>query len=331
MFTKSIPSLKRISYNIEYSMSKGRRKFLLLTGIFFVSILILFVTTSWVSISTTRSEFGHHPVGDYPNYFDFTPENVINAVLYWQSPEYGIIEKIEFVLTTPILIYGSFDPEFSVVSGAFQITLGPLVGIISMAILLGVYTNLWLLARKSGCKIGTVTKVTGAVAGGGSVASGIFSMLLIGGSDGGTGIIFLLFSLPVIGPVFSGFYAEFDTGSVLLITIPANLLLIGLIFFIASKQVGLPTEEDETTKGINGWLKVAAYLIVPAIFLTTFALALYWWNFQSIAVIESGITGGVQNTTVAIYTTLPLSASLFLMSAFTQLRRIFLQPKPIKI
>ncbi len=331
---REIPSRTgRIFSNIEYSISKGRRQFLLLAGIFFVGILILFMAASWLSISTTRSEFGNAPVRAIPNYFDFTPENLINTVLYWQSPAYSFVDKVEYVLNVPLLIYGSYDAELSVVTGAFQIGIGQLVSIISMSILLGVYTNLWLLAKKSGCRIGAATKGTGALAGGGGGASGIFSMLLLAGCCGGTGISFLLFSLPFIGSFFSGFYSSFDTMSAVLISVPSNLLLIGLIAFMANKQVGVPTEELRTTKrvGVNDWVKVAIYLAIPVFFLTIFALAVYWWNFQSIAIIKSGMTGGQQNTTIALYATLPLSASLFLMSAYIQLRRVFHKPTPMKI
>ena len=323
----------RIFSNVEYSLSKGKRQFLLLAGIFFVGILILFMATSWLTISTTRDEFGSSPVNAIPNYFEFTPENIINAVLYWQSPAYSFVDKVEYVLNVPLLIYGSFDSEYSMVTGAFQIGIGQLVSIISMSILLGVYTNLWLLAKKSGCIIGAATKGTSGLAGGAGGASGIFSMLLLAGCCGGTGISFLLFSLPFIGSFFSGFYADFDTMSALLISIPSNLLLIGLIMFMANKQIAIPTVGVRTTKriGVNDWMKVAIYLAIPAFFLTTFVLAMYWWNFQAVAVLKSGMTGGQQNTTIALYATLPLSASLFLMSAYVQLRRMFLQTKPIEV
>ncbi|MEE8132531.1 MAG: hypothetical protein V3T40_03040 [Nitrososphaerales archaeon] len=326
---RTIQKVKKISNNIEYSMSKGRRQFLLLAGIFCVGILILFMTASWLSISTTRAEFGAAPVGAVPNYYDFTPENVVYVIQYWQSPSYSYMDKIEFTLNAGLLLYGSYSPEFNSVTGAFQITIGQLVSVISMSILLGVYTNLWLLARKSGCRIGKAAKGTGGIAGTGGGASGIFSMLLLAGCCGGTGVSFLLFSLPVIGSVFSGFYASFDTLSVLLITIPSNALLIGLIAFMASKQITLATEEQKTTKrAVGNWLTIALYLIVPAIFLTTFALAMYWWNFQSIAVLKSGMTGGQQNTTIALYATLPISASLLLMAGLIQLRRMLHKPKP---
>jgi len=325
-----LPKIKKITYNIEYSMSRGRRKFLLLTGIFFVGILILFMAASWLSISTTRGPlYGSAPVGAIPNYFDFMPENVVTVIDYWQSPAYYLVDKVEYLLNVPVLLYGSYDAELGVVTGAFQIGIGQLVGIISMSILLGVYTNLWLLAKKSGCRIGAATKGTGTLAGGGGGASGIFSMLLLAGCCGGTGISFLLFSLPFIGSFFSGFYSNFDTMSAVLISVPSNLLLIGLVVFMASKQIALPTEEQKTTKRTLGnWVTVAVYLIVPAIFLTTFALAMYWWNFQSIAVLKSGMTGGQQNTTIALYATLPISASLLLMAGLIQLRRMLHKPKP---
>ena len=51
-------NLDRISSIIEYSLSKQSRQFLLLAGIFFISILILFIAAAWLSISTTRGEFG---------------------------------------------------------------------------------------------------------------------------------------------------------------------------------------------------------------------------------------------------------------------------------
>jgi len=332
---REIPSRTgRIFSNIEYSISKGRRQFLLLTGIFFVGILILFMAASWLSISTTRGPlYGSAPVGAIPNYFDFMPENVVTVIDYWQSPAYYLVDKVEYLLNVPVLLYGSYDAELGVVTGAFQIGIGQLVGIISMSILLGVYTNLWLLAKKSGCRIGAATKGTGTLAGGGGGASGIFSMLLLAGCCGGTGISFLLFSLPFIGSFFSGFYSSFDTMSAVLISVPSNLLLIGLVVFMANKQVGVPTEELRTTKrvGVNDWVKVAIYLAIPVFFLTIFALAVYWWNFQSIAIIKSGMTGGQQNTTIALYATLPLSASLFLLSAYIQLRRIFHKPTPMKI
>ncbi len=274
---KLIPlNFKRISYNIEYSLSSGRRQFLLLTGIFLVGVLTLFIMTSWLTISTTRDEFGGAPVNAFPNYFSFEPANVITAISYWQSSQYALIDKVENMLNTPVLIYGSYDAELGVVTGTFQIGFGQLVSIISMSVLLGVYTNLWLLARKSGCRIGAATKGTSAVAGGGGGASGIFSMLLLAGCCGGTGIGFLLFSLPLIGPIFGGFYANFNTLSALMISIPANLLLIGLIAFMASKMVGVPREELETKLGVSKWFKVAIYLIVPTIFLSIFAMALYW-------------------------------------------------------
>ncbi len=321
----------KIAFNIEDSISKERRKFLILTAIFFVGILALFMTTSWLSISTTRDQFGAAPVGAYPNYFDFIPENLVNMAMYWQSPNYIIVDKVEYILNTPLLIYGSFDPEYSMVTGAFPVTLGQIISVLSMSILLGVYTNLWLLAKKRGCRIDTATKGTGSVAGGAGGASGIFSMLILAGCCGGTGISFLLFSLPILGSFFSGFYANFDTMTVLLISIPSNLLLIGLIAFMASKQVGVSTEQEIGKLGAKAWSKVAIYLAIPVIFLTTFALALYWWNLQSIAAIMSGMTGGQQNTTIALYATLPISSSLFVMSAVVQLQRMFQKPKTVTI
>ena len=328
---KFLPSLGKIAFNIENSISKERRKFLILTAIFFVGILALFMTTSWLSISTTRAEFGAAPVGAYPNYFDFMPENLVNMGMYWQSPYYSFVDKVEYVLNTPLLIYGSFDSEYSMLTGAFPVTMGQIISVLSMSILLGVYTNLWLLAKKRGCRIGVATKGTGGVAGGAGGASGIFSMLLLAGCCGGTGISFLLFSLPLLGSFFSGFYSNFDTMAVLMISIPSNLLLVGLIAFMASKQVGVSTEQETGKLGTKAWSKVAIYLAVPAIFLTTFALALYWWNLQSIAAIMSGMTGGQQNTTIALYATLPISSSLFVMSAVVQLRRMFQKPKVMKI
>ena len=324
-------NLDRISSIIEYSLSKQRRHFLLLTGIFFISIFLLFMAAAWLSISSTRGEFGHPPVGVYPNYFDFTPENIANTISYWRSPAYGLIEKMEFLLNTTILICGSYNPETNVVSGAFQVGLGQLICIVSMAFLMSMYTNLWLLSRRNGYRISAVAIGTGFLAASGGGASSIFSMLLLAGSDGGTGASTLFFSLPIIGQLFSGLYAKFDTMSVLLIVIPANLLLTGMIVFLASKFRGIPTAESKTTKEFNDWLKIVAYLIVAIIFLFTFAIAVYWWYFQSIVVINSGLTGGVQNATVAIYTTLPLSASLFLMSAYTHLRWTFRQRKLLKI
>jgi len=188
-----------------------------------------------------------------------------------------------------------------------------------------------LLFRRNGYRISAAAKGTGILAASGGGASGIFSMLLLAGSDGGTGASALFFSLPIIGQFFGGIYAKFDTMSVLLIVIPANLLLTGLIVFLASKFPGIPTGEPKTTKEVSDWFKIVTYLIVAVIFLFTFAIAFYWWYFQSAVVINSGLTGGVQNATVAIYTTLPLSASLFLMSAYAHLRRTFRQRKLLKI
>ena len=116
---REIPSRTgRIFSNIEYSISKGRRQFLLLAGIFFVGILILFMAASWLSISTTRAEFGSAPVRAIPNYFDFMPENVVTVIDYWQSPAYYLVDKVEYLLNVPVLLYGSYDAELGVVTGA---------------------------------------------------------------------------------------------------------------------------------------------------------------------------------------------------------------------
>ncbi len=312
----------RILHNIEYSFSKKKRQFLLLTAIFMASVLILFTMTSWIAISTTRSDLGGTgPVNSFPNYWSFEPDHIMATISYWQSPHYGLMEKIEQLLATPILIFGSYNPEYNLVAGAFQITLTQLVSSLSMSILLATYTNLWLLARKSECRMGNAAKGTGILAGGGGGASGIFSMLLLAGCCGGTGISILLFSLPLFGPIFSSFYSSFDTFSALIISVPANLLLIGLIGFMANKLV-LPIEV-KTKRIVTSWFKVATYIIAPAFFLFIFVMAVYWWNFQSIVAMKGGLTGGTQNMTVAIYATLPLTASLFLMSAYIELRRIF--------
>lgn len=318
---------KRIFYNIEYSLSRGRKQFLLLTGIIFTGLLLLFLTTSWYSISTTRGPvFGHASVGDL-NYANFEPA-FFSIISYWQSPAYNIADKIDNTLNTPIVVFGSYDPTTTLLTAGFQLSFGMLVGILSMSILLGLYTNLWLLTRKSGCKIGRAAKGTGALSGIGGGTVGTFSMLIMAGCCGGTGISFLLFSLPLVGSFLSSFYANFDTFSILLIAIPSNLLTFGLIMFMASKlQVSTEVKTKERVV-ISDWFKVAIYLIVPAFLLFVFAMGVYWWVAQSTVVMKSGMIGGSQNMTISIYTTLPLSASLFLIAGLIQLRRIFLQTKP---
>lgn len=317
---------KRIFYNIEYSLSRGRKQFLLLTGIIFTGLLLLFLTTSWYSISTTRGPVFGKAIGDL-NYASFEPA-FFSIISYWQSPAYNIVDKIDNTLNTPIVVFGSYDPTANLLTGGFQLSFGMLVGILSMSILLGLYTNLWLLTRKSGCKIGRAAKGTGALAGIGGGASGTFSMLIMAGCCGGTGISFLLFSLPLIGSFLSSYYANIDTLSILLIAIPSNLLTFGLIMFMASKlQVSTEVKTKELVV-ISDWFKVAIYLIVPAFLLFVFVLGVYWWGAQSITVLKSGMVGGSQNMTISIYTTLPLSASLFLIAGLIQLRRIFLQTKP---
>ena len=126
---REIPTIGgRIFHNIEYSISKERKRFLILSSIFFFGFLLLFVGTSWYSISSTRgSVYGASAVGEI-NYVGFDPTAHWNSISsYWQSSAYILSDKIDHTLNTPILVFGSFDPKLKLVEGTFSLGLGQLV------------------------------------------------------------------------------------------------------------------------------------------------------------------------------------------------------------
>jgi hypothetical protein len=314
---------KRIIYNVEYSMSKASLRLPLLTGVFAASILLLFLTANWLSISTTReSLYGGAAVGNL-NYASLNTGVFPHLVSYLQSSEYSFADKVSVMLTAPVVTFGSHDQNTGDITAAFNLDIGMLVNVISMSFLLSLYTNIFLLVRKSSCKIGRATPGTGMLGGATGIGSVILSMLLMAGCCGGTGIAFLLFGLPLIGSVLSGFYSTTDTSTLLLITIPAFIVHFVGLMYLMSRRFSLE-EEDNSRKGavVSSWLSVSVYLTVSAIFLFTFMMGIIWWNQQSSMVATSGMTGGMQSMTIVMFSTLPLSSSLLLVSALVQIRKI---------
>lgn len=314
---------RRIIYNIEYSMSKAGLRLPLLTGIFFAGILVLFLTANWVSISTTReSLYGAAAVGNL-NYGSLNTGVLANLVSYMQSSEYGFADKISFMLTAPVVTLGSQDQNTGNITAAFNLDTGMIVNIISISFLLSLYTNTLLIVRKASCKIGKASRGTGIAGGGAGVAGLSLSMLLMAGCCGGTGIAFLLFGLPLIGAAISSFYSNMESYTLMLITIPAiTANFVGLIYLM-SRKIDLQ-EEDYGRKGagVGKWLNVGVYLTVAAIFLFAFAMGIYWWNEQSRIAEMSGFTGGIQNITIVLFSTLPLSSSVLLVSSLVQIQKL---------
>jgi hypothetical protein len=324
---------RRILYNIEYSMSKAGWRFPLIACIFFAGILLLFIAASWYSISTTRGPlFGSSTVGNL-NYVSLDPNVLVTMMSYWQSSEFSFADKIAYTLITPIVIFGSHDQNTSTLSAAFTLDLSMLVNITSMSILLSLYTNIWILMRKrSECKIGRVSQGTGMAGGTAGISSVVVSMLLMAGCCGGTGIAFLLFGLPLIGSVLSSFYSNADTYTLLLIAIPAFIVNFVALIYLMSRRLSVSKErevgggEDKNRKGLrhyvlNSRLKAGGYLFFSAIFLSAFTMGVYWWQTQSNVVQSSGMTGGMQNVTIIMFSTLPLSSSLLLVSGLVQIHK----------
>jgi hypothetical protein len=319
---------RRILYNIEYSMSKAGRRFPLISCIFFAGILLLFIAASWYSISTTRGPlYGSSAVGNL-NYVSLETNVLVTMMSYWQSSEFTFADKIAYTLITPIVIFGSYDQSTSTVSAAFTLDLSMLVNITSMSILLSLYTNIWILMRKSSeCKIGRTSQGTGMASGTAGISSVVVSMLLMAGCCGGTGIAFLLFGLPLIGSVLSSFYSNADTYTLLLIAIPAFIINFIALIYLMSRSLSLREErevgvrEDKNRKGFNSRLKAGGYLFFSAIFLSAFTMGVYWWQTQSNVVQSSGMTGGMQNITIIMFSTLPLSSSLLLVSGLVQIHK----------
>lgn len=316
----------RIFYNIEYSISKQRRQFLALIGIFFAGILLLFLMATWLSASSVAGGVFARTETDVVglNYVSFDPVTLTSVTSYWQSSQYALMDKIDYTLNTSVLVFGYYDEAANHYPWVFSLGLGPLATIISMSIIVGTYTNLWLLSRKCGCGVGASAKGAGTAGGAGGTAGGIFSMLLVAGCCGGTGAAFLLGSLPFIGFAFSTLFANISIFTILLTSVPSNLFMLGLIMFMANKiPMRLPKEGVKTAVSKP---KVSVYLIASAVLLTIFVMGAYLWASQSMIVAKSGMTSG--NFTLAMYITLPFSASLFLASAFIELRRISIQKKP---
>jgi hypothetical protein len=324
---------RRILYNIEYSMSKAGWRFPLIACIFFAGILLLFIAASWYSISTTRGPlFGSSTVGNL-NYVSFDPNVLVTMMSYWQSSEFSFADKIAYTLITPIVIFGSQDQSTSTLSAAFTLDLSMLVNITSMSILLSLYTNIWILMRKSSqCKIGRVSQGTGMAGGTAGISSVVVSMLLMAGCCGGTGIAFLLFGLPLIGSLLSSIYSNADTYTLLLIAIPAFIVNFVALIYLMSRRLSVSQEreveggggEDKNRKGLRYYvlkskLKTGGYLFFSAIFLSAFTMGVYWWQTQSNVIQSSGMTGGMQNITIIMFSTLPLSSSLLLVSGLVQI------------
>lgn len=315
----------RIFYNIEYSISKQRRQFLALIGIFFAGILLLFLMATWLSASLVAGGVFARTETDVVglNYVSFDPATLTSVISYWQSSQYALMDKIDYTLNTSVLIFGYYDRAANHYPWLFQLGLGPLAALTSMSIMLGTYMNLWLMSRKCDCTIGAAAKGTGAAGGAGGTAGGIFSMLMVAGCCGGTGAAFLLGSLPFIGFAFSNLFANISIFTILLTSVPSNLFLLGLIIFMANKiPIRLPKEGVKTAVSKP---KVSVYLIASAVLITVFVMGAYFGVLQSDMIAKSGMTSG--RFTLAMYITLPFSASLFLASAFIELRRIFVQDK----
>ena len=275
---KNISRVYRMCYSIEYSLAHWKRSVPLFI-VFFFGLLGIFMAASWISVSTsTTDEFDAFLDLKSLNYLTFETGALMSMGPYWANPDYALTDKIEKTYMMPILLAGTYDYEYTVLTGSFAIVLGPFISIISMSIILATYTNLWLLGKKMGCRVGSTSKGIGALAGSGGTAGGIFSMLLMAGCCGVTGISFLLFSLPIVGTAFSAFYAGLDTWATTVITIPSTIALLVLIVFISSK---LPLGKDDymTNKrsGAGKAFKIAIYLIVPGFFLTVFGVMVYWW------------------------------------------------------
>ncbi|MBE43679.1 MAG: hypothetical protein CMO16_00695 [Thaumarchaeota archaeon] len=325
---KNISQVYRMCYSVEYSLAHWKRSVPLFI-VFFFGLLGVFMAASWISVSTsTTDEFDAFLDLKSLNYLTFETGALMSMGPYWENPDYALTDKIEKTYMMPILLAGTYDYEYTVLTGSFAIVLGPFISIISMSIILSTYTNLWLLGKKMGCRIGSTSKGVGALAGSGGTAGGIFSMLLMAGCCGITGISFLLFSLPVVGIGFSSFYSGLDTWATTVITIPSTITLLVLIVFMSSK---LPLGKDDymTNKrsGAGKAFKIAIYLIVPGFFLTVFGVMVYWWILQAASASAAGLTGGNQDLTISVFATLPLAAGILLVGAYITLGK-FTHGKP---
>ena len=320
---KSVSRIYRMCYSIEYSLAHWKRSVPLFFAFFF-GLLAVFMFASWISVSTTMvDELDASLDLKGINYFTIETGALMSMGPYWANPDYALTDKIEKTYMMPLILAGTYDYEFSVLTGSFSIVLGPFISVISMSIILATYVNLYTLGKKMGCRVGSVSKGAGAVAGSGGTAGGIFSMLLMAGCCGVTGISFLLFSLPIVGTAFSAFYSGLDTWATTVITIPSTIALLVLIVFMSSK---LPLDRDDfVTKketGSGKALKIAIYLIIPGFFLTVFGITIYWWILQAATVSAAGLTGGSQNMTISVFATLPLAAGILLVAARIALGKI---------
>ena len=315
-------------YSIEYSLAHWKRSVPLFFAFFF-GLLGVFMAASWISVSTTMvDELDASLDLKGINYFTIETGALMSMGPYWANPDYALTDKIEKTYMMPLILAGTYDYEFSVLTGSFSIVLGPFISVISMSIILATYVNLYTLGKKMGCRVGSASKGAGAMAGSGGTAGGIFSMLLMAGCCGITGISFLLFSLPVVGIGFSSFYSGMDTWATTVITIPSTIALLVLIVFMSSK---LPLGNDDyiTNKrsGAGKAFKIAIYLTVPGFFLTVFGVMVYWWILQAASASAAGLTGGNQDLTISVFATLPLAAGILLVGAYITLGK-FTHGKP---